>query len=62
MGTELYRALRHGVAPLVLWLIANGYLPEYMREDITELLTVVLAIGVPYALSWWRDRLRGRRG
>jgi hypothetical protein len=56
--TELNRLIRHGVAPLVAWLVASGYLPEYMQGDVTELLVVGIAIGAPLAVSWWRDRAR----
>jgi hypothetical protein len=56
--TELYRAIRHGVAPLVAYLIAAGYLPEYMRGDVTELMVIGLSFVLPYGVSWLRDRLR----
>lgn len=59
MTKELNRLIRHGVAPLVLWLVANGYLPAYMQGDVTELLVIVIATAVPVAVSWWRDRARG---
>lgn len=56
---EFKRLIRHGVAPLVAWLVANGYLPDYMRGDVTELLVIAVAMAVPYAVSWWRDQRRG---
>jgi hypothetical protein len=56
--TELHRLIRHGVAPLTAWLVASGYLPEYMQGDVTELLVLLVAFAVPYGVSWWRDRAR----
>jgi hypothetical protein len=56
--TELSRLLRHIFAPLVAWLVANGYLPEYMQGDVTEALVLVAALAIPYGFSWWRDRVR----
>lgn len=55
---EINRLIRHVVAPLVAWFVANGYLPEYMQGDVTEALVLAIAVGVPIALSWWRDRGR----
>lgn len=57
--TELNRLLRHLFAPLAAWMVANGYLPEYMRGDVTEALVLLVAFIVPYAVSWWRDAKRG---
>lgn len=53
--TELNRLLRHVFAPLVAWMVAQGYLPEYMQGDVTEVAVLVVALAVPYALSWYRD-------
>ena len=58
--TELNRLLRHIFAPLVAWLVANGYLPEYMQGDVTEILVLLVAFGIPYGISWWRDARRDR--
>ena len=58
--TELNRLLRHIFAPLVAWLVANGYLPEYMKGDVTEVMVLVVALAVPYGVSWWRDARRGK--
>ena len=58
--TELNRLLRHVFAPLVAWLVANGYLPEYMKGDVTEVMVMVVALAVPYGVSWWRDAQRGK--
>lgn len=55
---ELNRLLRHVFAPLVAWLVAQGYLPEYMQGDVTEVLVLLAAFGIPYGISWWRDSVR----
>lgn len=55
---EINRLIRHAVAPLVMWLVAKGYLPEYMQADVVEALVLGVAIGAPLAVSWWRDRGR----
>ena len=56
--TELNRLIRHGVAPLTMWLVAKGYLPEYMQGDVTEALVIALSLAIPYGVSWLRDRAR----
>lgn len=53
--TELSRFLRHLAAPATAWLVAKGYLPEYMQSDITEALILAGGFAVPYALSYLRD-------
>jgi hypothetical protein len=53
---ELNRFLRHLIAPLTAWAVAGGILPEYMQSDITELAVLVVAFGIPYGLSWYRDK------
>lgn len=53
--TEISRLLRHIFAPLVAWLVANGWLPEYMQSDVTEAAVLIAALAIPYGLSWWRD-------
>lgn len=53
--SELNRLLRHVFAPLVAYLVAEGYLPEYMQNDVTEVLVVGAAIALPLAVSWYRD-------
>lgn len=54
--TELNRLLRHIFAPLVAWLVAAGYLPEYMQGDVTEALVLLTALAIPYGLSFLRDK------
>lgn len=56
--TELNRILRHLIAPLVAYAVAQGWLPEYMQGDVTEAAVLIIAFGVPLALSWWRDRAK----
>lgn len=53
--TELSRFLRHLFAPLVTWLVAKGYLPEYMQGDVIEVMVVLASWAIPYGISWWRD-------
>ncbi len=53
---EINRLVRHLVAPVTAWLVAEGHLPEYMQHDITEAATLAIALGVPLVLSWLRDR------
>lgn len=55
---ELNRVLRHLLAPVVAYAVAEGYLPEYMQGDVTEALVLLAAIGIPMALSWYRDRVK----
>lgn len=56
MTTELNRLLRHLLAPLVAYTVAQGNLPEYMQGDVTEALVLAVALGVPMALSYVRDK------
>lgn len=58
MTTEMLRLIRHGIAPLVTWLVLNGYLPEYMQGDVTELAVIAVSVGAPMAFSWMRDKAR----
>ncbi len=56
--TELNRILRHLFAPLVAWMVANGWLPDYMQGDVTEVLVLFVALAIPYGISWWRDAVK----
>lgn len=56
--SELARLLRHAFAPLVALMVAEGYLPKYMQQDVTEFLVVGAAIAIPMIFSWWRDKKR----
>lgn len=56
---ELNRLIRHAVAPIVYWLVAGGYLPEYMQGDVIEGAVLAIAIGVPLFISWVRDAKGG---
>lgn len=55
---ELNRLIRHGVAPFVMWLVASGYLPEYMQGDVTEGLVVAVSIIVPLIISKLRENVK----
>jgi len=54
---ELNRFLRHIFAPIVAWLVAKGYLPEYMQGDIVEVLVLSAGFAIPWGVSWLRERL-----
>lgn len=54
--SELQRIVRHGIAPLVAYAVAEGWLPEAMQEGVTEWLVMSAAILGPLAWSWWRER------
>jgi len=56
MNTEIMRLIRHGVAPLVAYAVAGGYLPESMAGDVTEFIVLGVAIIAPIIFSWQRDR------
>lgn len=56
--TEMYRIIRHGVAPLTAWLVATGRLPEYMQGDVTEFIVLGIGLAIPYGLSWAKDRAK----
>lgn len=53
--SELARLIRHGVAPIVMYLVAKGWLPEYMQGDVTEGLVIAVSLAIPYVASWVRD-------
>lgn len=53
--TELNRFLRHSFAPLVMWLVAKGYLPDYMETDVLEAIVIGASVIIPIALSKIRE-------
>ena len=57
--TELNRFLRHFFAPFVAWMVAKGYLPEYMQGDVIEALVLACGFAVPYIVSHMRDKTKG---
>lgn len=59
--TDLNRFLRHLAGPLTAWLVAKGYLPEYMRGDVVEALVLAGGFLVPFAISKLRDLRRERQ-
>lgn len=56
MNREAQRMIRHGLAPLVAYAVAQGWLPEWAQNDVLEMLAIGLALGVPYAWSWLREK------
>ena len=56
MTTEIMRLIRHGVAPLIAYAVAGGYLPESMAGDVTEFIVLGVAIIAPLVFSWLRDQ------
>lgn len=56
--TELNRFFRHSFAPLVMWLVAKGYLPKYMQADILEAAVIGASVAIPFALSKIRERAK----
>lgn len=53
---ELNRLIRHLVAPLVTYAVAEGWLPEYAQKDVTEAAVIALALALPVVWSWARER------
>lgn len=58
---ELNRAIRHAVAPLVILAVERDWVPAAAQNDIIELLTILVAIGAVYGVSWWRDKQKEAR-
>lgn len=56
--SELQRFLRHGLAPLVTWMVSEEYLPEAMQKDVLEALVIGVSLAVPYLWSWLRERAK----
>ncbi|MFP4045038.1 MAG: hypothetical protein ACLFTP_10820 [Rhodosalinus sp.] len=54
---EINRLIRHVVAPLVTYAVAEGWLPEYAQQDVTEALVIALALALPIVWSRVRERL-----
>lgn len=55
---ELMRFMRHAFAPLVIYAVERGWLPEAAQADVIEALVIAVAFAIPYGLSWLRDRKR----
>lgn len=53
---EINRLIRHLVAPLVAYAVAQGWLPEYAQGDVTEAAVIGVALVVPVAWSWAREQ------
>ena len=56
--SEIARLLRHVFAPMVAYLVTQGYLPEYMQGDVTEGLVIGSGIVIPMAISKYRDSVK----
>lgn len=57
---ETGRILRHGVTPLVVIAVHQGWLPEAAQADIIEISMVVVSFAVALLLSWREDYKRRR--
>lgn len=53
---ELNRFLRHGFAPLVTYLVAEGHLPEYAQGDVTEVAVIAASFAVAFVASKVKER------
>lgn len=53
---ELSRFLRHAFAPIVVYLVERGILPEWAQNDVLEALVIGAAFAIPYGISWLRDK------
>jgi len=53
---ELKRLIRHGIAPLVAYLVTAGYLPEKFEGDIVEIAVIVIAFVLAYIMSLMRRK------
>jgi cell division protein FtsL len=56
--TEFFRFLRHLFGPIVVYAVETGWLPESAQGDGIEVLVMAFGFGVPYLISWWRDKKR----
>lgn len=52
---ELNRVLRHAIAPVAAWAVAQGWLPETAKADVIEVAVVGLGYLIPLALSKARE-------
>lgn len=59
--TEIGRIVRHTIAPMVILAVDRGWIPEAAQHDVVELLTILVAIGAVYGVSWWRDKQKEAR-
>ena len=55
---ELNRLLRHMIAPLTAYAVAEGWLPEHAQTHVTEVAVLTLGLVLPIAWSWARERWR----
>lgn len=48
LGSEILRVVRHGVAPLVIIAVEQGWLPKAAQKDAIEFTAII----VSFALAW----------
>jgi hypothetical protein len=58
MTPEIQRLIRHGLAPLGIIAVQQGWLPEAMQSSVLEFATIGVSILLPYAWSMLRDWLK----
>lgn len=54
MKEELARLARHGLPPLIAYLVGRGLIPAELQQPITEAALAMLAA----AAAWWASRAR----
>lgn len=60
MFSEVARLVRHTIAPLVVYAVAEGWLPEFAQHDVLEVLVILTTFAAVYGVSWLRDRNKER--
>ena len=53
---ELSRAIRHTLAPLAVFAVQKGWLPEAMQHDIVEAAAILASLALVYLWSLRKDR------
>lgn len=59
MRSDLNRFLRHGFAPLVTYLVAEGHLPEYAQSDVIEIAVIGSSFLIAFAASKFKENKDG---
>lgn len=54
---EIKRAVRHALAPLAVYAVTAGYVPESLAGPVTEAVVAVVAYTAVMVWSKMRDRL-----
>jgi hypothetical protein len=60
-SSEIQRVVRHGVTPLAVVAVHQGWLPQAAQADLIELGVIVISFVVALGLSWWEDRKKGAK-